>query len=108
MKSKSTCITILAIICSLLFSVPGLWAQQTAEQRCYGRYQLVNGEYDVKIKPASSEQSEYKAHRTMFLVDTDTGRVWLFVAESDATKGRWGWIPSRGVREAERSGNKKE
>jgi hypothetical protein len=37
----------------------------------------------------------------MFLIDTYSGKVWLFLAEKDMFQGRWGWIPARGLVESQ-------
>jgi hypothetical protein len=75
---------------------------------CPSRYQLVAGEYDVKIKATASNQTKYETHRTMFLIDTYSGKVWLFLAEKDMFQGRWGWIPARGIVKGENTDRKDE
>jgi hypothetical protein len=75
------------------------WAKEARDNSGYGRYQLVPGEYDVKIGATGSGQPEYVTHRTMFLIDTQSGQVWLFVVESDWLQGRWGWVPAKGFLE---------
>lgn len=98
-------------IVALFLLASDCWAQKpqlTPDFKSPGRYQLVAGEYDVKIKAKDSNQAEYKTHRTMFLIDTYSGKVWLFLAEKDMFQGRWGWIPAQGLVERESAENKIE
>ncbi len=91
-------------IAALFLLASDCWAQKpllTPDYKCQGRYQLVAGEYDVKIKTTDSNQTGYETHRTMFLIDTYSGKVWLFLAEKDMFQGRWGWIPARGLVESQ-------
>jgi hypothetical protein len=98
-------------IFALFFLASDCWAEKsqlTSDHYCPSRYQLVAGEYDVKIKTTGSSQTEYETHKTMFLIDTYSGKVWLFLAEKDMFQGRWGWIPARGLVERESTEKKIE
>jgi len=92
-------IMILAINITLV-SANDARSKEVRDQYHDGHYRLVPGEYDAKVGTTSTGKPEYVTHKTMFLLDTHTGKVWLFVVESDWFKGsRWGWIPAKGFRE---------
>ncbi len=92
-------IMILAIGITLVYAEDGR-SKELRDNYHGGHYRLVPGEYDAKVGTTSAGKPEYVTHKTMFLLDTHTGKVWLFVVESDWFKGsRWGWIPAKGFRE---------
>jgi hypothetical protein len=99
MKFQVLIISIILIVC-----VAGSTSSQERYGPNIGRYQLVSGEYDVRTTAGTKAQkAEYATHRTMFLIDTYTGKVWLFLAENDMHEGRWGWIPAKGTLKGELS-----
>ncbi len=102
-------ILMLAIV--TLFITGGTAVSNDRDHYCGGKYRLIPGEYDAKLGINSSGKPEYATHKTMFLLDSHTGKVWLFVVESDWFKAsRWGWIPAKGFREripAEKKSDKK-
>ena len=108
--------TFVSVVLAFLFLSLDCWAERAKvtpeyyspnRNFCPSRYQLVAGEYDVKVKTKDSNQTGYATHRTMFLIDTYSGKVWLFLAEKDMFQGRWGWIPARGFVERESTENPK-
>ncbi len=103
---------VMMLAIGILFIWGGTAFSNDHRENCYcGKYKLVPGEYDAKLGVNSSGKPEYATHKTMFLLDSHTGKVWLFVVESDWFKAsRWGWIPAKGFREripAEKKSDKK-
>lgn len=85
-----------------LFLIEAVWGEPggQASYTC-GRFQLVSGQYDVRMTSSDTGKVEYETHRTMFLIDTKTGKTWLFLVENNMFDGRWGWIPAKGFVEKE-------
>lgn len=93
-------VTMIITVGMILVSTDDAWPKELRDFCHDGHYRLVPGEYDAKVGTTSDGKPEYVTHKTMFLLDSHTGKVWLFVVESDWFKGsRWGWIPAKGFRE---------
>ncbi len=101
MKARLMYMTIMILGISITLISPNeVLSKELRDKYNDGHYRLVPGEYDAKVGTTSDGKPEYVTHKTMFLLDTHTGNVWLFVVESDWFKGsRWGWIPAKGFRE---------